>query len=267
MSLISCYHAILYSISIWSLLLYNWAWSVYTHIYIAMMCISVLLHGVGDMIRTAVGRTAKESYQCDAVGAMGNLGESHFKKMHTYRLEWEPGPDGYLRWYIDGKFMYGIEQSGLDEYGTQIPQEPSYIIFNTAISTSWGFPATPPGCTEFDCKTSSGQCGFAPGFCRTLPARFKIDSVRLYQNRNNSQHSLGCNPQAFPTRKYILANQDLYKRRFLDKHPLKHVKRGGGSCGSTSTSKSCGEEGKCNRRGKCECNHGWTGPHCLVSES
>jgi hypothetical protein len=48
--------------------------------------------------------------QCDALGSMVQLQESHFKSMHTFRLEWQPGADGYLRWYMDGKFRYGIEQ-------------------------------------------------------------------------------------------------------------------------------------------------------------
>jgi len=67
---------------------------------------------------------------------------------------------------MDGKFRFGIEQAGrevedggylssfrfecfenvcfainkkgLNEFGTHIPREPSYLILNTAISTSWG---------------------------------------------------------------------------------------------------------------------------------
>lgn len=34
-----------------------------------------------------VGRTAEESYQCDAISAMMQLNESHFQRMHTFRLE------------------------------------------------------------------------------------------------------------------------------------------------------------------------------------
>jgi beta-glucan synthesis-associated protein KRE6 len=208
-----------------------------------------------------VGRSKAESYQCDAVGAMGNLNASFFEEMHTYRLEWEPGDEGYLRWYIDGEFRFGIEQEGLDKMGTVIPKEPSYLILNTAISTSWGFPATPAGCEDFDCKTTAGQCGFAPGFCRTLPAVFKIDSVRLYQNKKNPNHLLGCNPKEYPTRKFIHANRGKYVRPLKDKAPLKKVVRGKGSC---KENKECGE-GVCTKSRECQCSHGWTGPHCLVS--
>jgi beta-glucan synthesis-associated protein KRE6 len=192
---------------------------------------------------------------------MGNLNASFFEEMHTYRLEWEPGEEGYLRWYIDGEFRFGIEQEGLDKMGTVIPKEPSYLILNTAISTSWGFPATPAGCEDFDCKTTAGQCGFAPGFCRTLPAVFKIDSVRLYQNKKNPNHLLGCNPKEYPTRKFIHANRGKYVRPLKDKAPLKKVVRGKGSC---KENKECGE-GVCTKSRECQCSHGWTGPHCLVS--
>ena len=63
-----------------------------------------------------------------------------------------PPRPGYVRWYIDGVFRFGIEGSSLTPWGTKIPDEPSYIILNTAISTSWGFLNPPWGCTEYDCK-------------------------------------------------------------------------------------------------------------------
>jgi hypothetical protein len=125
-------------------------------------------------------------------------------------LQWQPGPDGYVHWYTDGKFRFGVEQAGLDPYRTQIPQEPSYIIFNTAISTSWGFPNPPPGCTEYDCKTEAGRCGVNPGFCKTLPAEFKIAHVRVYQNKKDGNQTVGCNPRSHPTKRYIAAHPKKY---------------------------------------------------------
>lgn len=73
-----------------------------------------------------------------------------FSTEHTAlpHTQWQPGPEGYIHWYGDGKFRFGVEQAGLDPFGTKIPTEPSYLILNTAISTSWGFPNPPPGCTE-----------------------------------------------------------------------------------------------------------------------
>jgi hypothetical protein len=234
-----------------------------------------------------VRRSKAESYQCDSIGAMASLNQSYWNEMHKYRLEWEPGEGGYLRWYIDGEFKFGIEQSSLTAaMDTQIPQEPSYLIFNTAVSTSWGFPTPPPGCTKYDCKSVDGRCGMNPGFCQELPASFLIDNVRVYQYKqplDNStkdkgaptfQHTVGCNPRSHPTKKFIQANAHKYKN-LHDKLPLKEVVTGTGECGRgkrrhqrkhhnelETEVEECGE-GHC-VRGSCVCKEGWQGPHCLV---
>lgn len=207
-----------------------------------------------------VGRSEKESYQCDSIGAMGNIDATYWTKMHKFRLEWEPGEDGYLRWYYDDEFKYGIEGKSLQNLtGSHIPSEPSYLILNTAISTSWGFPEPPPGCDEYDCNTQSGRCGFDQGFCQTLPATFLIDSVRVYQRKDNPKHTVGCNPKEFPTRKYIEGNEFKYKR-MIDKHSLKKIVTGKGQCHSDD---QCGE-GVCTKYKRCECKPNWQGPHCKV---
>jgi beta-glucan synthesis-associated protein KRE6 len=131
---------------------------------------------------------------------MMTLNESYFNTPKRFRLEWQPGTDGYVHWYVDGQFRFGVEAEGLAPYMTRIPDEPSYIIMNTAISTSWGFPNPPFGCTEYDCKTTEGQCGMNPGFCKSLPAKFLIDSVRVYQNKEDPRQNVGCNPKDRPTR-------------------------------------------------------------------
>lgn len=207
-----------------------------------------------------VSRSLKESYQADAISSMGNLNASHWRHMHTFRLEWETGPMGYLRWYMGNELLFGIDQSSLSKTGGQIPVEPSYIILNTAISTSWGFDDPPPGCTEYDCKTEAGRCGMSPGFCQSLPAEMHIDHVRVYQKKNHSSHYVGCNPQQYPTKKFIEAHEYRYKRQ-IDKHALKPVMKGGGHCREDS---HCGE-GVCGGLSRCHCHHGWVGPHCLVT--
>lgn len=190
---------------------------------------------------------------------MVQLDDTHFRDMHTFRIEWQPGEGGYVHWYSDSKFRFGIEQEGLDPYHTHIPREPSYIIFNTAISTSWGFPPTPLGCSEFDCKTVEGRCGFNPQFCSSLPAQFKIDHVRVYQNKADPSMSVGCNPQSYPTSRYIAAHPEKYIMGD-QAQPLQDVEAGGGRCKSDG---DCGE-GACNAFYRCSCKENWTGPSCLV---
>lgn len=71
----------------------------------------------------------------------------------------------------------------------KIPSEPAYVIMNTAMSPTWGFPEGETGCPDhcsckcYDCLDLSGKCscGFATGFCSSLPAHFLIDYVRIYQ--------------------------------------------------------------------------------------
>jgi len=189
---------------------------------------------------------------------MMSLNDSFWHGLHKVRLEWQPGEKGYVHWYVDDKFRFGVEQSGLDEVGTKIPQEPSYVIINTAISTSWGFPNPPWGCTEYDCKDPEARCGFNPGFCQSLPAEFSVDYVRIWQNKKDPLQTVGCNPPDFPTRKFILAHEYRYKV-LTDVHALKEVVAGGGSC---KTNGECGQ-GYCSFR-RCLCREDWTGPNCLV---
>ena len=241
-----------------------------------------------------VHRSFDESYQCDAIGSIMAIDTSYYKKFKTFRLEWEPGQDGYVRWYVDGEFRFGIDGKDIqNRTGATIPNEPSYIIMNTAISTSWGFPAPPWGCTEYDCKTTSGRCGMSKGFCESLPAEFHIDSVRVYQrsqagtaghsspsdkssahsttyvygmNTNEERkgkHTLGCNPQDFPTRSFIKAHEERYI--YKDITSKKPIQKGGASCLQTNP-KACGGSllGSCGLFHTCSCNTYWTGPNCLV---
>mmetsp|Transcript_6400 Transcript_6400/g.14608 ORF Transcript_6400/g.14608 Transcript_6400/m.14608 type:complete len:325 (-) Transcript_6400:32-1006(-) len=208
-----------------------------------------------------IGRSAKEAYQCDAIGAMMAINQSFWRGMHTFRMEWQPGDTGYIHWYVDNEFRFGIEAQGLQKYKTRIPEEPSYLILNTAISTSWGFPAPPLGCDEYDCKSAEGRCGFNAGFCDSLPAEFKVGHVRVYQNKKDPKMHLGCNPKSHPTRRFIAAHPERYMLA-TDLQPLKAVSKGGGACKSD---KDCGEtSGSCGVLRRCQCSSDWTGPRCLV---
>ena len=131
---------------------------------------------------------------------------------------------------------------------------------NTAISTTWGFPNPPIGCTEYDCKNSekNGRCGFNRGFCQNLPANFYINSVRIYQNKSDVQQSIGCNPKTRPTKRFIKAHD--YRYCSTDQaHSLKSVVTGGGECKGNY---DCGE-GYCSFL-RCRCHRGWQGLNCLV---
>jgi len=206
------------------------------------------------------GRSAKQEYIADAVGGMTNIDESYWTSMATYRLEWQPGKNGSLNWYVNDTFVFGIEDASLDFMGSQIPQEPSYVILNTAVSSSWGFPLPcPPGCdcSCFDCGDPKCMCGMPPGFCASLPSFFLIDSVRVYQNKNDPKHYTGCDPPGFPTKRFITAYQDKYKKEGSTRM-MAQIRTGNGKC---KTDDDCGL-GTCSFWSGCQCPKDRRGPNC-----
>mmetsp|Transcript_22389 Transcript_22389/g.52780 ORF Transcript_22389/g.52780 Transcript_22389/m.52780 type:complete len:761 (-) Transcript_22389:70-2352(-) len=213
-----------------------------------------------------VTRTKKQAFQADAVGAAHQLTPAHFNKTHTFRVEWQPGRGGRIDWFSKGhKFndTFSMEGDGLGTdwvhaysikdavlmklMGSQVPIEPSYLIFNTAVSSTWGFPYDVPDWCEkcYDCDDPKCSCAFAPGFCKMLretDVALKIDSVRVYQSRDptahvGANHTLGCDPPDYPTREWIEGHSYRYMRNapfsYKDHaHPLQPLKRGGGACSS-----------------------------------
>lgn len=214
-----------------------------------------------------VTRSKKQAFQADAVGAMKQLVPAHFQSPHTFRLEWQPGRGGRLDWFTksykkvdengtvyhtegegkgqDWEHSLSIPDFALDAaMGSKIPEEPSYLIFNTAISSTWAFPYdVPDWCPKcYDCNDPKCTCSFNPGFCnmmKTGKVALKIDSVRVYQSKDDDAHgggphTVGCDPPDFPTREYIKGYEYRYMRNppfvYDDKHPLRSVKNGGGAC-------------------------------------
>ncbi|RLN92138.1 hypothetical protein BBJ28_00022866, partial [Nothophytophthora sp. Chile5] len=129
----------------------------------------------------------------DSISALTQLESNAFMAYHLYRLDWMPGPEGYIRWWLDGNFLFEIPGSALNKWEgdvppRQIPVEPSYLILSTAISEKFS-----PPC--------SGQ------ICDSLwPSNFTINYVRVYQGKSNRYTSIGCNPVAFPTTEWIYAH-------------------------------------------------------------
>lgn len=216
-----------------------------------------------------VTRTKKQAYQADAVGAAHQLTASHFLRPHTFRLEWQPGPGGRLDWFVKGyrvnetfvmegdgdgqdwNHAYSLKDDSLKNLmGSQIPMEPSYLILNTAISSTWGFPYdTPDWCPKcYDCDDPACACSFYPGFCQMIESKVTmyIDSIRVYQSQNASahvgvNHTLGCDPPEFPTRDWIQGHAYRYSRNppfsYEDKGPLRKIQHGGANC---RTDADCG---------------------------
>lgn len=207
------------------------------------------------------GTTPDMTYTADALSSNTRLSASHFNSLHKYRLEWTPGQHGYLRWYLDDEFVYGIDSTALNLTGAVIPEEPMYLLLNTALSSTWGFPQPCPegcACDCFDCRKPECECAIPYGMCSNFPAYFLIDYVRVYQAVGDDEQIVGCSTPTHPTSRYIKGHESKYMAEG-DKLPLQPIAQGGAGCTQDA---ECGM-GTCARL-KCMCNKGYEGPHCLV---
>lgn len=211
------------------------------------------------------------SYQADALSANTQLNNSHYESHHLYRVEWEPpaanGSGGYLKWYTDGEYVFGIYGHSLSIMETEIPSEPMYFIINTAVSSHWGFPQPCPegcSCSCYECGNPDCACGMPDGYCHNYPASFEIDYVRVYQAKDEPKHFLGCSPPHRPTEQWIRGHPERYVSPG-QKRPLETTRLGGGSCTSST---DCGgaKRGICSAKQFCQCKDRATGPHCLAHD-
>ncbi|KAK9760785.1 hypothetical protein K7432_014831 [Basidiobolus ranarum] len=115
------------------------------------------------------------------------------KGYQTYGFEYEPGPNGYVTWLINGKPSFRLDAGAIGpDSMTKIAQrliseEPMYVIMNLAISSGFGW-------VDFE---------HLP-----FPSTMRIDYVRLYQHPNRI--NVGCNPKDFPTSDYINKHINAY---------------------------------------------------------
>ena len=109
-----------------------------------------------------------------------------FEEPTVYRLEWEPGPEGYVAMYIQDGAEYRLmlringediagdvrlsgakssdgRSSGKVVGGRVIPAEPMYVILNVDMSLRWNFPSVEdpeePGgiCTGCHCAEGTAM--------------------------------------------------------------------------------------------------------------
>ena len=121
----------------------------------------------------------------DYIGAEMEVDNEWWGQYHDYSVEWVPGE--YIRWTVDGEFLLEITAEALKEQEANmwkvgprlISEEPSYVMFNLALSNDW----SPP----------SSHLKF--------PGTLQVDYVRIWQEEKAQQMS--CSPPSHPTEQFI----------------------------------------------------------------
>eukprot|EP00644_Phytophthora_capsici_P000398 jgi/Phyca11/532261/estExt2_fgenesh1_pg.C_PHYCAscaffold_40228 len=188
-----------------------------------------------------------------------------------YQVEWVMGSKGYIRWMVEDIVIFEIPAESIEN----VPQddaesnpkkmmleEPLYVIFNVALSTSWG--TTPPN-PGSPCR-GDGSNAQHNAICDGFPMYMKIDYIRIYQDLSaSSTMSIGCDPSTHPTKQWIEDHIDEYEtteNKWIEVH-------GGANCQSDqdcTVGVSHISTGTCNRKGKCSCGSSgsWGGPRCTT---
>jgi len=232
--------------------------------------------------------------QVDSMGAMTHLTKSAFEKHHVYRFEWSTQGDGELIFWMDGKLLFRLDAAllarqfevtrGDKPLGTMLARqlllEPVSMILNIDVSRQWGWDIFEKKCPKgscgccLDCKNPKCiacmlQMGqeeeymFLSQMCRTLPATFEVDYIRVFQTQEQqAKDHEGCSPKAAPTQGWVDTRPEKYVVPNFDA-PLAPIYAGGARCQTDANCGSISGSGTC-LRGVCNCSEGWTGPSCLA---
>ena len=71
-------------------------------------------------------------------------------------------------------------------------------------------------CKTYDCRGGFQEtCGFSEGFCSMLrrPAEYRINYIRVYQDKDDPKQKVGCSTKERPTRKFIEAHEKKYMQK------------------------------------------------------
>jgi beta-glucanase (GH16 family) len=211
------------------------------------------------------------AYQMDAISANWEVQMAAYLDWLEYTVEWVMGDDGYIRWIVGDYPIFEItadvltnppQNTGqLNPKKTMI-EEPMYIIFNVALSSSWG--STPPNAGSA-CR-GDGSSSSTNDICDSFPMYMKIDYIRLYQDTSSgTSMAIGCDPSSHPTATWIEDHIDEYTDT---DNPYTEVS-GMALCETDDdcTIDSTIITGSCESN-RCTCaSTSWTGPRCTEAAS
>ncbi|KAG3036979.1 hypothetical protein PC121_g24166 [Phytophthora cactorum] len=220
------------------------------------------------------------NYQMDAISSNWPIHFGAYTGFYDYQVEWVTGENGYVRWMLQGEPLFEVTTESI----VSVPQnanktnpkkimieEPLYVIFNVALSSSWG--TTPPNPGQ-ECR-GDGKDPTTNAICDSFPMYLKIDYIRLYQDLGDDLEAdnymqVGCDPASHPTKEWIEGHIDEYED---DDNKWEEV-AGKAFCKTSddctiggTLSKTALKTGKCVEQ-RCEClYHSWGGPRCSTAVS
>ncbi|KUF78068.1 Beta-glucan synthesis-associated protein SKN1 [Phytophthora nicotianae] len=227
------------------------------------------------------GAMSSFDYQMDAISSNWPLHVGAYLDYVVYQVEWVTGENGYVRWMLHGSPLFEIAASSI----TDVPQnskksnpqktmleEPMYVIFNVALSATWGAKPPNPGS---ECR-GDGADPVVNRICDSFPMFLKVDYIRLYQDLGNDLDAdnymqVGCDPKSHPTKEWIEGHLDEYE----DNDNKWEQVAGKAFCNSSDdctiggrVGKSALKTGKC-QKARCVCTHpsSWGGPRCTTAVS
>ncbi|KAI9985951.1 hypothetical protein PInf_024742 [Phytophthora infestans] len=220
------------------------------------------------------------NYQMDAISSNWPISFGAYTGYLDYQVEWVTGENGYVRWQLHGEPLFEVTTESI----VSVPQNPSkdnpqkimieeplYVIFNVALSSSWGAKPPNPG---MECR-GDGKDPVTNKICDEFPMYMKIDYIRLYQDlagdlEADNYMQIGCDPTSHPTKEWIEGHIDEYED---DDNKWEEV-AGKAFCKTSddctiggTLSRTALKTGKCVKK-RCEClYHSWGGPRCTTAIS
>lgn len=132
-----------------------------------------------------------------AVSALTNLNNKWYdgNEYQVYAFEYAPGAEGDVTWFVGDKATWRVTGQSLGPNGNVgqriLPEEPMSIILNLGMADSF---------------SSINFTGLAP----LMPAKMRVDYLRIYQDPNNDDMTMSCEPPGWETQAYINNHWDIY---------------------------------------------------------
>ncbi|KAI9804789.1 MAG: hypothetical protein M1825_001157 [Sarcosagium campestre] len=133
-----------------------------------------------------------------AVSGISTLNNDWYdgKRYQTYAFEYTTGSaSGNIVWYIGDRQTWKVDHRAIGPNGNigqrVIPREPMSLIMNFGMST---------GFSPLD----------LPALSKLMPAIMRFDYVRIYQDPNNDDMVMSCDPPGYETTEYIAKHKDAF---------------------------------------------------------